>query len=269
MGDDDQRTIEALRVRIAELEASNTRLTEFAHTISHDLRAPLHTISGFVDLMAELEDTLPVDARRYLSFIRAGTARMDDMIAGLLQFTQVGRSETTRRALDLAWVLSEVGAALRQTIDEAEGAIQIEGPLPRVVGVRSEVRSLFQNLIENSMKYRAPSRAPRVHIRGERRGDRVRFELTDNGIGIPPQEHSQIFKLFQRLPGSDKHGEGSGIGLSICKRIVESEGGQLTVASDGRTGTTFAFTLPAPVEAHAERGDGLSGSGQPEPDRED
>ncbi len=238
-----------LAQRTQELERSNAELQQFAFVASHDLQEPLRSVTSFSELLAQHcapggDDT----AEQYVRFIREGTSRMGQLIQDLLSFSRVATQDAPLEVVDTRLILAQVRQDLRAQI-EATGTTLHLGPLPPVLGNVSQLRQLFQNLVANAIKFRAEGRPPVVQVEGVTDGDVVRFRVQDNGIGIRPEYFERIFVIFQRLHTRDRY-EGSGIGLSIAKKIVERHGGQLTLSSTVGEGTRFAFTLPAaPVRA--------------------
>jgi signal transduction histidine kinase len=234
-----------------ELARSNTELEQFAYVASHDLREPLRMVSSFLTLLERhLGDKLDGEGREFMGYARDGAQRMDQMIMDLLQYSRVGRMETTMEQVDLADVLETARQELAPKIAEAGATLSVEGTLPTVAGYPGELARLFQNIVGNAIKYRAPDRAPQVTVRACPVDDGWQVTVADNGIGIEPQFFERIFAIFQRLHTRTQY-EGSGIGLAICKKIVEHHGGRIWVESQPGAGSAFHFVLPTCVPARA------------------
>ena len=237
-----RRVERALRERAAALARSNAELEQFAYVASHDLQEPLRMITSYTQLLARrYRGKLDADADEFITHAVEGAARMQCLIDDLLTYSRVG---TTRRKLaptDCKGVLSQALANLEVAI-AGSGATVTHGPLPRVMGEAGQLTQLFQNLIGNAIKYRGRE-APRVRVSAEHQGDDWVFAIRDNGIGIDPQYAERIFLIFQRLHTRAEY-PGSGIGLAVCKKIVECHGGRIWVESAEGQGATFFFTLP-------------------------
>jgi signal transduction histidine kinase len=233
-----------LRAKEAELQRSNAELERFAYVASHDLREPLRSVSGFISLLSRRHGgALDPEARSWIGFALEGTERMNALIGDLLEYSRAGRrlepGETPRADLELAW--DEAVAGLAAAIEEA-GATVTRGPLPAVAAEQREMNQVMQNLLGNAIKYRG-DRAPVVHAEAERTGGAWAIAVQDNGIGIERHHQDRIFVLFQRLHTRDDY-EGTGMGLSIVKKIVEARSGSITVASTPGEGSRFTVTLP-------------------------
>ena len=180
---------------------------------------------------------------QYVTHISSGTARMQQLIQDLLSFARVTSQREPLRPTDPNQVLSQLRADLAAPLAQA-GATLSADPLPHVLASGTQLRRLLQNLIGNALKFHAPGVPPHVHISAQHDGEQVRFTVQDNGIGIAPEYHERIFTVFQRLHGRDEY-PGTGIGLSVARRIVEGHGGRMGLTSAPGQGTTFWFTLPA------------------------
>ena len=234
------------------LERSNADLERFAFVASHDLQEPLRMMSIFSQLLAKkYARGLDPEANGFIDNIVTGAHRMQELLTDLLEYTRLGSSlDAPVKLVDLNAVLRHAEENLAESIS-SENAVVSAGALPSVAGVDVHFIPLFQNLIGNALKYRSAA-APRIDIRVSENHQNYRFEVADNGIGIAPEYHKQIFVVFKRLHG--KEIPGTGIGLAICHRIVERYGGQLWVESAVGKGSTFIFLLPKPgpdVEAGA------------------
>ncbi|WP_170294778.1 sensor histidine kinase [Roseospira navarrensis] len=235
------RRLEAMN---QDLRRSNEDLEQFAYAASHDLQAPLRTISSFLGLLRQrYGGSLDADATEFITYSIEGAKRLSQQIHGLLDFSRVTTQGQQMEPVALERVVENALALLRGPIAESGARVILPETRPTVTVDPSQVTTLFQNLIANALKYTRPGIPPEVRIQVHAEGPRWRVAVTDNGIGIAPQYHGRIFGVFQRLHGPAEF-EGTGIGLALCKRIVDRHGGDLTVESDGETGSTFTFTLP-------------------------
>jgi PAS domain S-box-containing protein len=234
---------EALTRQAEALARSNADLQQFAYVTSHDLQEPLRSIASYAQLLERrYSGKLDEDADQFIGFLTAGVKRMQALIHDLLAFSRVANSDTVGfGTVDLRDALRWAEMNLQSSIQES-GANVVCAALPAVRGDHIQLVQLLQNLLGNAIKYRS-SAPPQIEIRAESRGEEWLFSVSDNGIGIPPEYHEHVFGLFRRLHTRDV--PGTGIGLAICKRIVEKHGGRIWVESDGSSGSTFFFTLPA------------------------
>jgi PAS domain S-box-containing protein len=233
-------TEEAERVNI-ELHRANEDLKHFAFAASHDLQEPLRMIVIYSQLLVNgYLDRLDGEAAVCVDFITKGAQQMRDLLADLLSYTEAGADRQEDECIDLNTIIEKVKLHLKQAIEES-GAIVTSGDLPSVRGQDARFVQVFQNLIGNGIKYRAES-PPRIRVSAEQRDGVWCFLVADNGIGIEPEYHQMIFGVFKRLHG--KAIPGTGIGLAICQRVVERNGGRIWVESQLGHGTTFYFTLP-------------------------
>ena len=231
-----------VKQRTAELETKNKELEQFAYVASHDLQEPLRTTSSFVGfLQEEYYGKLDENANSYLNYISQATERMQTLIKDLLDYSRIGR-KTILQEVDCNEILSDVMADLSSAIEETNAKISVIEPLPVVKGYATELKQLFQNLISNSIKFHKENLAPEITISSKKLPGAWEFSFCDNGIGIDKQHHERIFIIFQRLHNRMDY-EGSGIGLSHCKKIVELHGGKLWVDSQPGEGSNFQFTL--------------------------
>ncbi|UTF54258.1 MEDS domain-containing protein [Natronosalvus rutilus] len=227
---------------IERLEASNERLEQFAYAASHDLQEPLRMVSTYLQLLERrYENALDEDGEEFLEFAVDGANRMREMIDGLLAYSRVETQGDPLERIDLDAVFDDVLADLRIQISESDAEITAED-LPRVRGDATQLRQVFQNLLENAITYSGDEK-PRIHASAERDGAEWVVSVRDEGIGIDTDNQDCIFEVFQRL---HTHGEydGTGIGLALCERIVERHGGDIWVESAPDEGSTFSFTLP-------------------------
>ncbi|OAN45598.1 hypothetical protein A6A04_06790 [Paramagnetospirillum marisnigri] len=234
----------AIQKGLEDLERSNAELEQFAYVTSHDLRQPLRMVSGYLALIQRrMGDTLDPDIKDFIGFAVGGAKRMDALIVDLLDYARIGRGDIPFEPLPLADVLADVRANLDMAVQDAGGELVVSGSPLVVAGDRSELSRLFQNLIGNALKYRSPERAPRVEVSWTQEGDRAEVAVADNGMGIAAEDYDRAFGIFKRLVTGDQV-EGTGIGLAICKKIVERHGGRIWIESEPGVGTTFRFTLP-------------------------
>lgn len=241
-----RKEIEAeLKLRAQELERSNEDLEQFAYVASHDLQAPLRTVGALVQMLGRrYEGRLDADADELLRQTVDATRRMQRLIDDLLSYSRVSQGPPAPGRVETGDAVDEVLRSLAEEISDTGARIEV-GDLPAVEGEGTMIEQLFQNLIANALKFTRES-PPTVHVRAERDGPRWRFSVADNGIGIDPDHAERIFQMFQRLHGSDEF-PGTGIGLAICKRIVEAHGGEIHAEPSPAGGTIMTFTLPAPV----------------------
>ena len=236
-----QRTAELHRTA-EDLRRSNRDLEQFAYVASHDLQEPLRAVGGFVGLLRrQYEGRLDEKANEYIGMAVDGAERMQTMIHDLLAFSRVGSKGSPLEKTSARAALEEALANLRQSIQESQAAVTHE-ELPTVQADATQLVQLFGNLIGNAIKFRS-ERAPAVHVGAARREGDWLFRVQDNGIGIDPQYQERIFLLFQRLHTRQAY-PGTGIGLAVCKRIVERHGGRIWVESQPGKGSTFFFTIP-------------------------
>ena len=239
---------EALEQMVAQrtdaLLESNNNLERFAHIASHDLKEPLRNITSFVQLLAKKLEKMKVsdpDISVYLTFIQTGTRQMKTLIDDVLAFTTLNKENITHEATNLTELLESVTTSLGQIIQESRAVITT-GDLPVIHSVPALLFVVFKNLIENGIKYNT-SATPQVHISYETASEYHIISVQDNGIGIEPVYQDQVFELFARLHDRSQY-EGSGLGLSICEKIVQQLGGRMWVESDGVNGSTFRVSLP-------------------------
>jgi signal transduction histidine kinase len=227
-----------------ELARSNRDLEQFAYVASHDLQEPLRMVATYTQLLAErYQGKLDENADKYIHYAVEGALRMQTLVKDLLAFSRVGRKQETPREMDCTLVVRNVMANLQSLIQETGARISYEG-LPVLVADPSELLQLFQNLIGNAIKFRRAER-PEIRITAEKKKKEWLFSVEDNGIGIAPQHVEDVFVIFKRLHTRDEY-PGSGIGLAICKKIVEHNQGQIWVESQPGQGSRFYFTWPYP-----------------------
>ncbi len=240
-----KRAEEEIKTHAEELTRSNRELEQFAYVASHDLQEPLRTVTGFAQLLSRrYTGKLDAEADEFIGFITTGVARMKSLIEDLLAYSRVQREHQAAGVVALDEVLATALANLGGAIGAA-GARVTHSPLPALAVDPHQFAQLFQNLIGNAIKFRRES-APVVHLGAEQRPNHWLFSVADNGIGIDAASAERVFMLFHRLHTRDQY-EGNGIGLTICKKIVELHGGRIWVepTPEGGSGTVFHFTLPA------------------------
>jgi PAS domain S-box-containing protein len=227
------------------LARSNAELEQFAYVASHDLRQPLRQVSSYVALLERrFGDSLDADAHQFITYARDGAVRMDRLIVDLLEFSRIGRDAKPLVPVSLAEVVEEAVANLGTTITESNGRVEVPRPLPVVKGEALDLVRLFQNLIGNAVKYSLPDRPPVVTITADEGPMSHVVTVQDNGIGIEPEYFDTIFGVFKRLHTPDKY-EGTGIGLAICKKVIDQHGGRIWVESTPGHGTAFHLELPS------------------------
>ncbi|WP_203980586.1 sensor histidine kinase [Planotetraspora silvatica] len=240
-----------LDAQTVELRRSNAELEQFAYVASHDLQEPLRKVASFCQMLERrYADKLDERGLTYISFAVDGAKRMQVLINDLLTFSRVGRLNDARVRVALDDSLNTALANLAGGIEESDGRVERPERLPEVVGDPSLLTMLWQNLIGNSIKFRSPDRAPvvRVDCAEEPDSGLWRLSVTDNGIGIGAEFTEKVFIIFQRLHTREAYG-GTGIGLALCKKIVEFHGGEIWIDTGYTDGTRIRFTLPAPAPA--------------------
>ncbi len=245
------RTVQAgraeLEAQASELARSNAELEQFAYVASHDLQEPLRKVASFCQaLERRYHGQLDERADQYIEFAVDGAKRMQVLINDLLAFSRVGRSGRELEPVDLGEVVETVRATLSESLREAGASICIDDELPVVRGERALLVSLFQNLLVNAVKFRG-SEPPVVHLSARREGREWQLECSDNGIGVEAEYAERIFVIFQRLHSKEAY-PGTGIGLAMCRKIVEYHGGRMWL-EPAAAGARFLFTLPIAEEA--------------------
>ena len=232
---------EELKKLSDELARSNADLRDFAYVASHDLKKPLQSIEGFVKLLTRrYKGKLDAKADELIEYIGSGVYRMQELIKDLLEYSQIGTKENKFKPTNCTGVVEKAVGNLQAVIEESNAVVTYD-ELPTVMSDAPQMISLFQNLIDNAIKFRGRE-APGIHISAERKEDEWVFSIRDNGIGIDPKDSERIFGMFQRLHGSADY-PGTGIGLAICKKIVELHGGRIWVESETGKGSIFCFTM--------------------------
>ncbi len=227
-----------------DLKRSNADLEQFAYIASHDLKEPLRNISSYVQLLQRrYQGRLDADADAFIGYTVEGVRRLQTIINELLAYSRLGSSRPTLVPMQSGAAVSAALTALKNAISEAQAVVEIKAQMPVVDADGPQMVSLFQNLVGNALKYRREDSRPEVEIGCEDGGDAWVFFVRDNGIGIEPQYYAQVFDVFKRLHPRDRY-SGTGIGLAICKRVVERHGGRIWVESEVGRGSTFRFTIP-------------------------
>ncbi|NQT84825.1 PAS domain S-box protein, partial [bacterium] len=239
---DRRKAEEELKRTAEELARSNAELEQFAYVASHDLQEPLRMVTSYTQLLAKrYKGKLDRDAEDFISFAVDGAARMQVLINDLLEYSRVGNRAKPFKEADCEAVFDRALANLQVAIEKS-GAVVTHDPLPPVMGEELRLTQLLQNLIGNAIKFRGEE-PPRVHVSARQKGNQWEFLVQDNGIGIEADHTRRIFGVFSRLHTREEY-PGTGIGLAICKRIVERHGGQICVESKRGEGSTFHFTIP-------------------------
>jgi signal transduction histidine kinase len=236
--------------KVDELARSNAELEQFAYVASHDLQEPLRMVAAYTQLLGErYRGKLDEKADKYIGYASEGALRMQTLIHDLLAFSRVSRKTSTSGSVDCDAAMAEVMMSMGPAIEES-GAVVTYEALPVVWAERSQMTQLFQNLVGNAIKFHGKE-APEISVRAEKTGAQWLFSVSDNGIGIAPEHAENIFVVFQRLHTRTEY-PGNGIGLAICKKIVERCGGKIWVEAHAGNGSTFKFTLPCEAPAEKE-----------------
>jgi len=244
----ERKTYEArLQSLVGELESSNRELEQFAYVASHDLQEPLRMVVSYLQLLEQrYGDKLDDDGREFVAYACSSARRMQKLIVDLLQYSRVGRN-VQLAPVRVSDALDDARNVLKLALEEAGADLAVEDPLPEVSGDVPELARLFQNLLGNAMRYRSPDRPLKIRVSAQQRGGMWELAVADNGIGIAPEQTERAFQIFQRLH-PDRSSKGTGIGLAICRKIVEHHGGRIWIdagqgAERAGEGCTFRFTL--------------------------
>jgi PAS domain S-box-containing protein len=232
---------ERLKQITDEMQRSNTELEQFAYVISHDLQEPLRMVSSYTQLLAKrYSNKLDADADEFIAYAVDGAQRMQTLLHDLLEYSRVGTRGKPFSLVNCEHIVEQAMANLKIAIEECGASVSYD-VLPTIIGDEGQLVQLLQNLIGNAIKFRREE-APEVHISAQRRNNMVTFSVKDNGIGIDPQHSQSIFEIFRRLHTRDEY-PGTGMGLAICKKIVERHGGHISVQSQAGQGSTFYFSV--------------------------
>jgi len=239
------RAQSALNDSIHALEETNHELEQFAYVSSHDLREPLRMISSYATLLERsLGSNLSEDQRQYIGFVRDGAKRLNQLILDLLELSCVGRSENPVENVDIKDMVDVVRLNLSVAIAETHATITLPPNMPLITCDPGEMTRVFQNLIGNAIKYADPSRPPQIDLHVGCIAEGWKITIDDNGIGIPPEQNQRVFEIFQRLHGRNAYGGGTGIGLSVCKKIIELHKGRIWIEPNPTgVGSRFVFTI--------------------------
>ncbi len=233
---------DSLRETAAELTRSNDELSQFAYIASHDLQEPLRMVASFLQLLEKrYEPMLDPEGRKFIHFAVDGAKRMQSLIQDLLSLSRVQTRAKIATSTDCAKIFRDVMDNLQMAVADAHATVTCDS-LPEIIADGTQIGQLFQNLIDNALKFRGAN-AIRIHVGALRRNDEWEFSVSDNGLGIEPQFFNRIFGIFQRLHAPGEF-PGSGIGLAVCKKIVELHSGRIWLESTPGIGTTFFFTIP-------------------------
>jgi len=234
-----------LETTLAELAAKNTELETFVYTVSHDLKTPIVTIEGFIGALREdFGDLIDEAAEKYLDYMSDASRRMELLINDLLFLSRVGRLPEIKTRFSFDDLMEKVLKVLQPQIDERGVTLTVEKGLPLIYGEMERLGQVMENLLSNAVKYIGKENSsPRIEVGVLKSGEQKVFFVRDNGIGIEKRYYQKIFEIFQRLPSGKSSGEGTGVGLTIVKRIIEHHAGKIWLESEPGKGTTFFFTL--------------------------
>lgn len=231
-----------LRARTLELERSNADLAQFAHVAAHDMQEPLRTMTRYLRILSRRHrGVLEGTGGELLDFAVQGAEDLLRLVQDLLTFARLGSQGRRIERIDCETALRKAVGSLKQALSETGGVVTHD-PLPEIVGDAGQITRVLQNLIGNGVQFRS-DQPPRIHVSCDREGASWRFRVRDNGIGVPAEDCERVFGLFERLEGSHS-GPGTGVGLAICRRIIEDHGGEIHVEANPEGGSTFSFTLP-------------------------
>lgn len=234
---------EKIKLMVQNLTHTNAELERFAYVCTHDLKEPLRSISSFAQLISKrTQGKLNEEIQEYLDYLLRGVDHMQNLIHDILIYSKSRNSALNMQELNTSHIIKEIEETLASTIEESQAQIHFVN-LPTIIGDVTQIRQLFQNLLSNAIKFRKKDR-PEIFIKADRKKDKWKFSIKDNGIGIAPEYQEKIFEVFQRLHDKSQY-HGNGIGLALCHRIVENHGGKIWLESKLGKGSTFFFTLPA------------------------
>jgi light-regulated signal transduction histidine kinase (bacteriophytochrome) len=238
-----QELNETLENRAQQLAVSNDELQQFAYVSSHDLQEPLRMVTSFLTLLEKkYGDQLDEKATQYIHYAVDGAQRMRHVILDLLEYSRVGSNEEALKKIDLKILVEEILILHRKQIQEIEASFVID-PLPTINSFETPIRQVFQNLISNSLKYHSTENKPLITLSSTDSVTHYEFSVADNGIGIDEQFKDKIFQIFQRLHTKDKY-SGTGVGLAICKKVMDNIGGDIWLDTEYKDGAKFCFKIP-------------------------
>jgi light-regulated signal transduction histidine kinase (bacteriophytochrome) len=241
---EEKRMNAQLEERRRALEQSNAHLEQFAYVASHDLQEPLRTLSSFSELLIErYGEHFDERGQRYLRYIGEASTRMQSLVDGLLRFSRVGRQGKAFASHRLGELVAEAQRAVHHAVVREGATVHLDGPMVAVHVDRDQIISVLQNLLTNALRYRSEA-SPDIHIGWKVSARRVTLTVSDNGVGVPEHQAERIFLMFQRLHGREV--EGTGMGLTLARRIARRHGGDLVLRPTDGPGATFELTLPLP-----------------------
>ncbi len=227
-----------------KLKLTNTALEDFANIVSHDLKEPLRTISNFLNLLHRRnKDVLDENSLEFIDICQNSASRLDKLVKSLRSYASLGYKDLDKQWIDLEEIVENVKTQLLAKIEEKKAEVVIKGSLPTILVNEVQYHQLFQNLLDNALKYQADDNQPVIEISCQEKNSMWLISFKDNGIGINDDFKMKVFDLFQKFHNKKEY-EGTGVGLSICKRIVENNGGDIWITSEEGVGTTFEFTVP-------------------------
>ena len=227
-----------------ELSATNKALEEFANIVAHDVKEPLRTIKNFLNLLHRRNRNIFDKASlEFIELCTDSAARLDILVKSLSKYARLGYKDMEKKPINLGQVVDNVKVGLYVKIQETKAIISVENPLPTILANHSSMNQLFQNIIDNAIKYQKKDKIPIIKIACRQSYENWHISIKDNGIGIPEKDKNNVFKIFQRSYAHQAY-EGTGVGLAICKRIVENNGGRIQLESQEGVGTTFFLTFP-------------------------
>lgn len=226
------------------LEEINQQQEEFNHSISHDLRGPIVTINTYAGIvLEEHSETMSAEGRGMMERIRAAASRMEETLKQLLEYSRLSRTDVVYEPVELQQVVADLLIEYRSVIQETKAVVQVDAPLPPLRGTRLLLSQVLGNLLSNALKYTAPGAAPEVRFSAEARNQNIVIRVADHGIGIDPQHHERVFRIFERLHSYSQY-PGSGVGLAIVRRAVERMNGRIWIESQSGQGCCFCVELP-------------------------
>lgn len=243
-----ERQYEDIHHTNEKLKGANKELEQFAYLASHDLKAPLRTIGNYASLInRRYSSQLDQDGVAFLRFITEAAKHMNDLLEDIFTYSKLGKSDLEITEVNLQEKLDLSLRLLHETIESRKATVKYD-QLPVIAGNPTQLYQLIQNLLDNALKFVPEGRSPEVSIKTTDNGSFYHLQVTDNGVGIPKNKQEEVFTIFKRLHSRDEY-KGTGIGLAICKKIVEAHGGRIWIVSDGEIGTTFHFTLKKAIDA--------------------